>query len=371
MLYDYKKVNKFRKLARFYTLYGLNRTYVKTAGRFRGGLFFLKLPLYFYRRKAKNVGIIGSGHFAFSSIAYFLKINRGNVIYGVFDINYENATTLANYYNCKVFESASRLLEDKNIRYVYIASNHSSHTDYAIKALEKNKIVFIEKPISTNKEQLKKLLLASKNKTFFVGYNRPFSPAIQLLRENIIKTKKREPLTLNCFITGHKIPEDHWYRNYAEGTRVCGNIGHWLDLSIHLLNHIGLPKELNVSVRAGSNLERDDNLNITISSDLGDIVSIMLSSREEPFEGINETINFQHSHVIAKIDDFRHLTIWKGDKLIKKRFFRKDVGHNNSIMQPFDDKIFRNFNEVIVSTKLMLEITEMIRENKIDFVFKI
>ena len=85
----------------------------------------------------------------------------------------------------------------------------------------------------------------------------------------------------------------------------------------------------------------------------------MLSSRTEPFEGINETINIQCDDVIAKIDDFRKLTIWKNDYFFKKKYFPKDVGHRKSVNQPWG-KFKRDWHEVELSTLLMLHIKDMV-----------
>ena len=363
--------SKKKKALRFCKIYGFSRTYVKIMGRFRKNPFPIRIPISLFQKSDKNVAIIGCGQFAFATISYFLKSKFGNTIYGVFDVNEENANSLANYYKGKVFTDPTNLINDTNVKYVYIASNHATHTTYAIEALNQNKIVYIEKPISVTKEQFDNLLIAASGKKLYVGYNRPLSPAVQTIGAVIEEMDKGRPLSLNCFVTGHKIPNDHWYRNFEEGTRVCGNIGHWLDLSIHLLSAIGIPSSLKVSIHSSSETEKDDNLNITMVSNKEDIISLMLSSREEPFEGINETINIQYSHMIAKIDDFRRLTIWNRDKLTKKRYFKKDVGHKNAILQPFENKVVRNFEEVVISTRLMLEITEAVRLNKETFVFNL
>jgi len=363
------KENKIIKIYRFFKIYGFSRTYVKVIGRLRITPV-IKFPISFVFNSKKEIAIIGAGQFSFANIGIYLKKNRGNCTLGIYDIDKENAITYANYYNTKVFNNADELITDERVKIVYIASNHASHTDYAIKALNANKIVYVEKPISVNSEQFSKLMKASNNKKLYVGYNRPFSPAI-IEVQKYLNFSKRVPLSLSCFVTGHKLEKDHWYRDYKEGTRVCGNIGHWLDLSINLLKTIGLPNTINVSIRSSNEEEKDDNVAITMITDKEDLISIILTSREEPFEGINESINIQHSDLIVKIDDFRRMTIWKGVSLVKKRYFRKNVGTENAILQPFTNKYVRDFSEVEISTRLMLEITDAIRSDKSNFIFKV
>jgi predicted dehydrogenase len=170
--------------------------------------------------------------------------------------------------------------------------------------------------------------------------------------------------TLNCYISAHDLPDDHWYHNPKEGTRICGNVGHWIDLMVHVYNWRNyLPEKFTVQIAYSDLKETDNNITISITTPDGDLTSITISSRSEPFEGINETINFQYDTLIAKIDDFRRMTVWNDDKLDKKRYWPKDVGHKRSVMQPFRDDN-RDLNEVIASTELMLHITEMVRNTE-------
>jgi predicted dehydrogenase len=175
-------------------------------------------------------------------------------------------------------------------------------------------------------------------------------------------------MSINYFISGHKIDDDHWYRKPQEGTRICGNVGHWLDLTIHLFAKRGfIPKIIDINITYSNPTEPDDNISITLTTDFRDIVTIMLTSRSEPFEGINETINVQCGNVIAKIDDFRHMTIWQDEKLYKKRYWPKDVGHKKAIKQPFSQKTasIRSWKEVELSTVLMLFIKDMVLKREI------
>ena len=157
-----------------------------------------------------------------------------------------------------------------------------------------------------------------------------------------------------CFVVGHQLGPDHWYRRPDEGTRVCGNVGHWLDLLVHMLAWRGLPDQLQISITAATDNEPDDNVCIAIRSDRADLFSVMLTSRSEPFEGINETINFQHGATICKIDDFRRMTLWQGANVTTHRFWPKDVGHGRAILQPFTSAPGRDWHEVELSTMLML-----------------
>lgn len=355
--------DQIRKVLRFISIYGISRTLAKVIGR-------LRLNVSVSRRKHGHpVGVIGCGQFAYSTICYFL--NKSGIMFdSCFDIDGGQANSLAHRYKFKhVADSLATMLEQRDLHTVYIASNHYTHTDYAIKVLKRNLNTYIEKPISVDEEQLSRLLyaVAHSQGRVFAGYNRPFSGAIRDFKHLATgkgKINSEPPFTISCYISGHRIAEDHWYRDPKEGTRICGNLGHWIDLSIHLLNWRGpYPDILTIMVSYSNEKEPDDNIAVTIVSDKHDLISIVLSSRSEPFEGINETINIQLGNVIAKIDDFRRMAVWIDDILVKRRYWPKDVGHKEAVMQPFGSEQ-RDWHEVELSTLLMLSIKDMVQHRE-------
>lgn len=359
--YHYNKINK---VIRFSRIYGLKRTLNKIYGRTRRSTIFK--PIYF--KNHPEIGLIGCGQFQFSTIAYFLSRGWINKFLFCFDTEKSKAKSLARYYSIpNILLNQKDFQIFNNIKLVYIASNHASHATYAIYFLNRNINVFCEKPISVDFNQFEKLTQAitNSNSKFYAGYNRPYSPAILKLKEIARKSKnKNANFTLNYHISAHDIPDSHWYRNPEEGTRICGNVGHWIDLMTHIYNWRGfIPKRYKVQIAYSNILEPDDNITISITTLEGDLTSITITSRTEPFEGINETINFQYDTIIAKIDDFRKITIWNEHKIYKKRYFPKNIGHKRSVMQPFKDSN-RALQEVISSTELMLYISEMVKRKE-------
>lgn len=123
-----------------------------------------------------------------------------------------------------------------------------------------------------------------------------------------------------------------------------------------------MPDGFRITLLQADPAEPDDNFSLAIATDRGDIFSLMLTARSEPFEGINETVNAQQDDVICKIDDFRRMTVWKGARLERWCFWPKDVGHRAAALQPFGDGLARNWREIEASTLLMLRITDMVRD---------
>ncbi len=366
MGYDLEKkpfAIKLKKLFRFSEIYGLKRALVKAAGRLQKPVFRHFVLGVFLPRK-RYVSVIGCGQFSFSTVCYFIYREHGNIFLNSYDIDPKRQDNLSKFYNFKEqAKDAKSLIGNADLKVLYVVSNHASHTQYALEALKKNIDVYIEKPISISWEQFAQLKEAKSKSTskVYAGYNRPYAKATRKVVSYIADSKK--PLSLNCFISGHLLDADHWYRNPEEGSRICGNLGHWLDLMVHLMHRRGhVPAKYKVLVAYSDINEPDDNIIITLTTEYNDLVSINITSRTEPFEGINETINLQCGNVIAKIDDFRRLSIWQNEKHLLEEYNHKDVGHQTAVNQPFlaQDKI-RDWSEVEFSTTLMLHIADMVK----------
>lgn len=310
-------------------------------------------------RRRSDIAMIGCGQYAFSTIGYFLQRRFGKCVGKCYDIHPLAAETFARFYSAQAVNDPDEIFQDPGIRYVYIASNHATHVEYALKALAHRKVVYVEKPVAVNYEQLRDLKAAVENRPAMIsfGFNRPFAKAMDTLNKSF--PVQPLPITLSCFITGHVIGADHWYRHKDEGTRICGNVGHWLDLAVHILSWRGLPDRWQITLTSANSKVRDDDLSIVLVSERSDLISIVLTSRAEPFEGVNESINLQVGDLIAKIDDFREIKIWRGDKFQRQRVWPKDVGHARAILQPFDGA-GRDWSEIEASALLVLHIKEMV-----------
>lgn len=350
--------NALRKVVRFIAIYGPSRALFKVAGRLR-----ISTPRMAITRH-RDVGLIGCGQFAIGTIGYFLQRRYGARIAACYDIDIGAATSLARTLHVPIVcDSAIAVVRSPGVELVYVASNHASHASYAVDVLAAGRDVYIEKPIATSLDQLGVLCRAmhKSERRVFAGYNRPFAAAILDLR-SLVSIDSGAPITLSCFVSGHKLPVDHWYREPAEGTRVCGNFGHWLDLFVHILAWRSTPDQLEITLTWADDSDREDNICVTVKTSYGDLFSLVFSSRTDPFEGVAEQVSFQHGDVIARIDDFRRLTIWHGPRLVRRRYWPKDVGHARAIMQPFNKGLVRNWDEVERTTLLTLRIAHMVRE---------
>ncbi len=354
-------MKKLKKVLTFIGIYGVHRTLYKVLGRTRN---IPKIFRYANKEKAGNpvIGFVGCGQFAFATMSFFLRQHRVYFRFA-YDPDPSALESFCSFNNIAGKLTSNKSLPLQSIDILYIASNHFSHTGYAVEALQKGRKVYIEKPVSVNWEQFYSLgrAINTAPENVYFGYNRPYSAAIDEVRPLIADS--RSPISMSCFIVGHFLPPDHWYREPQEGTRICGNMGHWLDLALHLLKHRGLPEYLDVTVVYSSQEQNDDDLAVTLTSSRGDLITISLTSRSEPFEGICESIQIHAEDLMVSIEDFRRATFWVGDSRYSRNYKKKDVGHGKAILRPFYGASDRT-SEVRLSTALMLEVTDLVRARR-------
>ena len=366
---DYTTQNisfKIKKAIRYVRLYGLGRTLVKIKGQYHMKKEYETLPANHLPTTSKqHVGIIGCGNFSFSNIAFYLQKNYGAVIKGTMDVNVNRAASLfeknkAAYYTT----NAEEILNDKNIDLVYIASNHASHTPYAIRALEEGKNVHIEKPHAVSVVQLVKLcqtMQQTKGKVR-LGFNRPESK----LGRTIIETLNHETGTvmLNWFVAGHEIEKEHWYFAPEEGGRVLGNLCHWTDLVFQMTPERKFPITI-VPTRAEKS---DCDISVSMIFGKGSIATITFSAKGHTFEGVRETLNAHKGNSLIELKDFQYLRIDTIEKVRKIKLLKRDHGHEIAVKKSYEmgkhDDYAADVSYVWNTGYLFLKIKEALEKNE-------
>ncbi len=166
-------------------------------------------------RKIK-IGLFGAGHLG----KIHLKCLRDTdfEIVGVYDPNLEAQKFVADNYGIPVFNSAEDLMDAVDA--VDIVSTTVTHYELAIKAINKGKHAFIEKPICTTKQEALTLvkLTRDQNVKVQVGHVERYNPAIVSLKNREVQPK---------FIEGHRLSTFNTRGN---------DVSVMLDLMIHDLD---------------------------------------------------------------------------------------------------------------------------------------
>ncbi len=129
-----------------------------------------------------KIGIVGVGHLGKLHLKNLLEINSAECS-GIYDIDEENLRKVANEYKVKYFSSLIDLIQSSDA--IIVSTTTSSHYEVSKLALQNNRHVFIEKPITSTTKEAEELISLANSKGCFiqVGHIERFNPAILSLEK--------------------------------------------------------------------------------------------------------------------------------------------------------------------------------------------
>ena len=217
---------------------------------------------------------------------------------------------------------ASEIVNDTAINTLFIATRHDSHGKYVLAGLNKSKNVFTEKPLCIHREELEEIRKAHSTSDcrLMVGFNRRFAPMSILVKQKLNVTA---PIAILMRINAGVVAKDHWIHDpKVGGGRIKGEVCHFIDYAAYLADS----KIAEVSAVAMSDsIGLGDTLSVTLKMENGSIATIAYFSNGNK-EVSKEYIEIYNGGLIAKIDDFKELTI-SDSKGTKKSNSNQDKGH--------------------------------------------
>ena len=171
-----------------------------------------------------KIGVLGVGHLGKIHLKCLHELGLFQIA-GVYDPNSALAKNVSEEFNLPLFSSVSELID--TVEAVDIVAATKAHFELAKIALEKNKHIFIEKPVTANISQAEDLLkmASGKSSKIQVGHVERFNPAFYAVKDMI-----RTPL----FIEAHRLAPFN-----PRGTDVSvmhDLMIHDLDLISHVVN---------------------------------------------------------------------------------------------------------------------------------------
>ena len=137
--------------------------------------------------KNVKIGIVGCGNWGKKILKNLLELN---VLYKVFDQNLEllSQIPIPNEFKSK---NINNLIDDPEIHGVIISTPPKTHKDIAIKSIENDKHVFIEKPFCLSISEADQIIKTAKKykKIIFVGHLLHYHNGFIKLKEIINKNK--------------------------------------------------------------------------------------------------------------------------------------------------------------------------------------
>jgi len=219
------------------------------------------------------------------------------------------------------FDEIKKLKENDRPKLGIISSYHSYHTRQALDFLKlPNSKVIIEKPPCVTKEDLSMLAAVFDENRMFIAYHRRFSKWNRLVKDLISRNKS--PVIINMVIQELNITKDHWYFAPNQGTRITGNLCHWIDLAVYWI-----PAEpLRITIAKNPELGIDGSI-YNIYFENGSIVNIVPSDGGDQTFGIREYIHIKGEYLDIRISDYTSMHIWEKGKTKRLTSLRRSKGH--------------------------------------------
>ena len=223
--------------------------------------------------------------------------------------------------------SAAELIADDRLNTVVIATRHDSHAQLTADALAAGKHVFVEKPLSIDREGLEAVRAAydqrrsaGEARQLMVGFNRRFAPHV--LRAAGLLRAVPGPKSFIMTMNAGAIPASHWTQDPLCGGRIVGEACHLIDLVRHLA---GSPIT-NVMARAMSEESHPrDTASITLSFADGSIGTIhYFANGHASFP--KERIEIFAQGRVLQIDNFVRMRGFGWPGVERHRLFRQDKG---------------------------------------------
>ena len=181
-----------------------------------------------------KIGLIGLGHISNYQINA-INNTKGLKLTRLYDIDKSKAQLLSG--QCKFSSSLEDFLGSNDIDLVLISTPPTSHYQLAVKALEKGKNVFVEKPICTELDQIQSLikLSNSKKKSLSVALHSSFGKDVLWWKDHASEYSYLGKITgFECSFF------DPYIQNGSLLTSAFNLGGSWLDSGINALSVIAL-----------------------------------------------------------------------------------------------------------------------------------
>ena len=313
-----------------------------------------------------NLSFIGAGNYATRMLipnfkrngAYLNTISAKNGINPFFygkKFGFKKATT-----------DNDEIFNDRECSTIVISTRHDTHADLIVKGLSAGKNIFVEKPLCINYSDLEKIKNAyhksnfkSKDKTFspilMIGYNRRFSPLVEKVKNELTLIGQPKSFIYTC--NAGEIGKNHWLNDpLIGGGRLIGEACHFIDLLTFLSG--SKISDINCNYLPDKN-PCPESFCLNIKFENGSIGTINYFSNG--CKGYpKENLDIFCSGKIFKIENYRKLSIYSGNKKQTIKLWKQDKGQNKCVSEFL--KAIKEGKESPINTEEIFEIQKFIFE---------
>lgn len=317
------------------------------------------------------VALLGAGDYARTEIIPALRA-AGLSLHAVANREPQIAALVARKYGFAVATSNSEraIAELPQPGLVVVATAHDSHARLASMAVNAGHRVFLEKPPAVTSDDVTLLAeaMTARPGAVEIGFNRRYHPLI--LRARTRLAREQGPTSIACTIKEIALESDHWYFWPNQGTRITGNLCHWIDLAIFLFDQSPMPVSLSLSPRVpGSAQASDEERVLSVTFDDGSLLTILATSRGDDIRGVQEQIEIRRGRTTVMIDDLWKMRVRHGgvDRFSRTLFRHK--AHRNmyrSALRRFvrGEPAVYPASDMIVVSAIQIAASEMAKNEK-------
>ncbi|GIU83806.1 MAG: oxidoreductase [Acidimicrobiales bacterium] len=275
-----------------------------------------------------GVGLVGAGSFAERVLVPGLRAAGFAPLVAVSSASGRTAERLAERFGfARTSTDARRVIVDPDVDVVFIAAPHDVHAPLTVEALRAGKHVFCEKPLAISEEQLTEVAeaLAASDGVLMVGFNRRWSPWLREARR--VLTSVAGPATISYRVNAGRIPPGHWYADRRQGGRIIGEVCHFVDTCMALVEARVVRVSAVGGVRDGADdVPTTDDVSVAMEFEDGSLASIVYASVGSPSTPKENLVVFKGSRT-CEIDDWRRLVV-DGRSVSRPR---QDKGHREEL----------------------------------------
>jgi predicted dehydrogenase len=269
--------------------------------------------------------VLGGGDYTRSEIIPALRRERFS-LYAISNREPQIAALVGREYGFKLAttDSERAIAELPGPGLVIIATAHDSHARLACAAVKAGHRVFLEKPPTVTAGDVQQLsaMMQANPGAIEIGFNRRYHPLVRRARAQL--QKETGPTSISCTVKELSFEPDHWYFWPNQGTRITGNLCHWIDLAVCLID--GNPKPVSVTMSprvAGTEPGSDEERVLTVTFEDGSLLTVLGTTRGDDIRGVQEQMDIRRGHTTITIDD-----LWKsrirrnGIERLRRTLFR-------------------------------------------------
>lgn len=286
-----------------------------------------------------RVGLLGAGAFAKQGhLPNLAALNDLVELRAVASRTGHNALATATQFGAGYATTdIGKVLADRDIDAVVIATRHDGHARLVLQALAAGKHVLVEKPLALEPGELSEIrdFYAAEGDgaarpILLTGFNRRFSPFARRMRDLV--ARRSNPMIINYRMNAGYLPLDHWVHGPEGGGRNRGEACHVYDLFTFLTDARATEVSAQALRPTTGHYSSTDNFVATVSFEDGSVASLTytaLGSAAHPKERMEIFFDGQ----VIVLDDYRHLEVHGGSgKPLSSR--RQDKGQR-AILEQF------------------------------------